>query len=131
MNSGIAVKCYNSKSGQNIFAHIERPIKFNAIGNHCRSPYCVNSSHFLSLGVIPEMTTPSYADLRDRAQANWYTPEMKEFLNGKLVDNNLQYGKAKRITTNTAEFFGNIYQTSILKMKRCIKKMVIRGKGNV
>jgi len=49
----------------------------------------VNSSHFLSLGVIPSMYTDvTYAGLRDRPEAKWYSDEMREFLSGKLGESN-------------------------------------------
>ena len=50
----------------------------------------------MSLGVIPSIQTPTYAELRNRENANWYSDEMKQFLNGKLKDNNVPYGIVKR-----------------------------------
>lgn len=123
LDTGVMLKCYNSKSGQNIFKDLQKPIRFNAIGNHCRSRYCVNSSHFLSLGVIPGLLTPSYAALRDRPQAHWYSPDMKDFLNGKLENGNLQYGTIKKFFTNILEFWGGIHNAAMFKAKRRILKL--------
>ena len=50
----------------------------------------MNSSHFLSLGVIPSINCPSYADLRNRKcidGSEWYNETMKEALSKKLYNN--------------------------------------------
>ncbi|MFH1244019.1 MAG: radical SAM protein [bacterium] len=82
-------RCYSDPLPQNIFADVTKPIKFEAMGKSCVCSYCVNSSHFLSLGVIPFKMTPSYAGLRNREIANWYTPKMRKFLSGKLIYANI------------------------------------------
>lgn len=92
LQTGWLSKCYENREGQNIFENIDEPIKFEAIGRNCKNLYCVNSSHFMSLGVIPECNTPTYAELRNRENAGWYSEEMKQFLSCKLSDSNKQYG---------------------------------------
>lgn len=88
LQTGILTKCYAEPGGVNIFENVDAPIPFEAVGSHCKNRYCVNSSHFMSLGVIPSIKTPTYAQLRNRAEAKWYTPEMEAFLNGKLEKGN-------------------------------------------
>lgn len=95
--SGELKKCYNYPYSQNIFKNINEKIKFEAIGKVTCKPYCINSSHFLSLGVVPKIKTESYADLRNRKEENWYSKEMEEFLNTKLYDNNREYDILKKI----------------------------------
>lgn len=95
LKTGILKKCYAEPNGTNIFADVDSPIDFSPIGKHCKSPYCVNSSHFLSLGVIPSLKTSSYSQLRNRPKANWQTPEMETFLNSRLYDSNPQYSAAQ------------------------------------
>lgn len=95
--SGELKKCYNYPYSQNIFKNINEKIKFEAIGKVTCKPYCINSSHFLSLGVVPKIKTESYADLRNRKEENWYSKEMEEFLNTKLYDNNKEYDILKKI----------------------------------
>mgnify|MGYP000973816053 CR=1 FL=1 len=46
-------RCYSDTSPQNIFEDVSKPIIFKAIGRSCGSDFCVNSSHFMSLGIIP------------------------------------------------------------------------------
>lgn len=94
--TGIIRRCYCSYIRQDVFKNPNEKIKFLAIGHACGSPFCMNSSHFMSLGVIPEIDSPSYAELRNREEAGWYTDEMKEFLSSKLYESNEEYGNAKK-----------------------------------
>lgn len=103
LENGLLKSCYNSASSQNIFKDINKPIKFKAIGNNCRSPYCINSTHFMSLGIIPEIQSPSYATLRNRKDANWYSELMETALNGKLSEMNNEYSRLGKINSNATE----------------------------
>lgn len=51
----------------------------------------------MSLGVIPELDGPSYADLRNRPEAAWYSSEMREVLGQKLMETNAAYGTGRRL----------------------------------
>lgn len=93
LQTGWLSKCYANHEGQNIFDDINKPINLSAVGRNCQNNYCVNSSHFMSLGVIPEIETPTYAQLRNRTEAHWYTPEMESFLNSKLNESNKEHSK--------------------------------------
>lgn len=91
LSTGILKPCYASQLRQNIFEDINKPIMFTAIGKHCPSPFCMNSSHFISMGVIPTIKCPTYAELRNRKCLNggeWYNDTMKEVLSQRLYDNN-------------------------------------------
>lgn len=103
MKTGILKKCYMEPGGINIFENIDQPIRFRPVGCNCHNTYCVNSSHFMSLGIIPEIDAPSYAQLRNRPEAGWYTPEMEEVLNGKLFDSNKQHSKFGKKVLNLTE----------------------------
>ena len=101
LSTGELAKCYaNYENVQNVFEDVDKDICFEAIGNNCGYHYCVNSSHFLSLGVIPSLNTPSYSQLRNRVVANWYSEEMVEFLENRLYNTNKEYGKLKKHKTN-------------------------------
>ena len=95
LQTGWLSKCYANNEGQNIFENIEEPIKFSPVGKNCRHSYCVNSSHFMSLGIIPDLKTPTYAQLRNRREATWYSEEMERFLNSKLNESNKEYSKLR------------------------------------
>ena len=90
LGTGEMTGCYGNGVCQNIFKNLDVPIQFKAIGNNCCFQYCFNSSHFMSLGVIPELITPSYGDLRNRKEAGWYSKQMEQFLSEKLYDDNKQ-----------------------------------------
>ncbi|MDR0559611.1 MAG: radical SAM protein [Prevotellaceae bacterium] len=59
LGTGEMTGCYGLGIWQNIFKDLNKPIKFMPVGNNCSFKYCFNSSHFMSLGVIPEIKTPS------------------------------------------------------------------------
>lgn len=120
LSTGIMRRCYSSYIYQDIFKNPNEEIRFLAMGNNCGSPFCMNSSHFMSLGVIPEIETPTYECLRNRRDAKWYTNEMQKFLSQKLEDNNKEYSKYKKIFAN----FIGIIDSIIRKIYRLLKKIL-------
>ena len=121
LSTGILRRCYCSYFRQDIFKNPEKKIKFLAIGNHCGSPFCMNSSHFMSLGVIPEIETPTYAELRNREYADWYTDELKNVLEGKLIETNQPYSSGKKIKSNMAGVADTCVRIAVQGLKK-IKK---------
>ena len=107
-STGILKRCYASTIHQNIFKNIEQPIMNLAVGNECNSLFCLNSSHFMALGTIPAVPTPSYAELRNRNDAKWYSTEMEDFLNGKLKQNNKEYSLIQKFLVNVIGKFDKI-----------------------
>lgn len=122
LGTGELTKCYAEGKGQNIFEDISKPIKFSAVGSSCSSAYCINSSHFMSLGIIPGLDTPSYAGLRNRKEAKWYTAEMEEFLNGKLYENNEQYSTTRKLIVNVGNRNKKMVRRIKYKVYSLIKK---------
>lgn len=108
LKTGVMKRCYASCIYQNIFENPEEPIRKLAMGKCCGSLYCLNSSHFMSLGVIPSVETPTYEELRNRRQAGWYNENMQNFLSGKLKYANEEYGIAKKTICNVVGFADNI-----------------------
>ena len=118
LQTGWLTKCYANQEGQNIFEDPDKPINFEAVGKNCKNVYCVNSSHFMSLGIIPSIKTPSYANLRNREKANWYNKEMYDFLNSKLYLSNKKYNCLKRFKINHPEDYVKLrLKLSALKHK--------------
>lgn len=100
LGTGAAKPCYGQLSNQNVFQDIDVPIKYRPVGKHCRQPYCYNGHAFLTLGVVPELDTPSYADIRNRRCSDgreWLSPCVKEAFSQKLSDNNEIWGSKKRM----------------------------------
>lgn len=120
LDSGIMRRCYNMPFGVNIFENPEEPIKFEAVGRGCRKEFCVNSSHFLSLGVIPSIETPTYAELRNRPEANWYTDEMQLFLSQKLSDSHKLYSPMRKLLIGMKDQYRRkkMFLKRVLRIKR-------------
>lgn len=120
-------KCYGDPNKQNIFKNPDKKIKFEAVGNNCYSKYCLNSSHFMSLGVIDGIDEKeTYISLRDRDQAEWFNEEVKKALDIKLKTTNDQYSRLKKAGVNFKEFFKKLY----IFIKKIIKKILrIRKKS--
>ena len=108
LSTGIFKRCYESHIFQNVFKNPKKPIRFLAIGKGCQSPFCMNSSHFMSLGIIPELNTPTYAALRNRPEAKWYTPVMEQTLSSKLQQSNQPYSKFKKFLTSIVAHWDKI-----------------------
>ena len=118
--TGMAKRCYSEPENQNIFENLDKPINFKAIGNNCKCLYCMNSSHFISLGVIPEIHTKTYAELRNREKPGWYNEEFKEFLNSKLFETNKKYSKIHKVFINIEYKLNSLLR----KIKRIVKKVI-------
>lgn len=122
LSTGIMRRCYSSYIYQDIFKNPKEKIRFLAMGNCCGSPFCMNSSHFMSLGVIPEVDTPTYAELRNRNEANWYSDEMQSFLSSKLCTSNDEYSTSKRMLSNFVGAADGVLRKSYRVYKRLRKK---------
>ena len=122
LSTGIMRRCYSSYIYQDIFKNPKEKIRFLAMGNYCGSPFCMNSSHFMSLGVIPEVDAPTYAELRNRNEANWYSDEMQAFLSSKLCTSNDEYGTSKRMLSNFVGAADGVLRKSYRAYKRLRKK---------
>lgn len=118
LSTGRFRRCYSSYVFQDIFKDPDEPIHFLAMGTHCGSPFCMNSSHFMSLGVIPEIDTPAYAELRNRKEAGWYTDDMMEFLSGKLYDSNEKYNVIKKIESNIVGVYDDLLRMGVRTVKK-------------
>lgn len=91
LGTGILKQCYLGATIQNIFEDVDKPIKWQALGCNCAEPHCHNAHVWLTLGAIPSLDTPTYASMRDRITVDgqhWLQPQMREFISGKLKDNN-------------------------------------------
>lgn len=90
LSSGICRQCYKGLPLGDAFAHPDRPLPSLPVGR-CPNAHCYNGHALLSAGLIPELDTPGYGDLRDRCCADgshWLQSGLRDFFNGKLVDSN-------------------------------------------
>jgi len=92
-------QCYSEQELGNAYESIDKPLKFAPVGTACSLPHCYNGHAFLSLGVIPEMKTPTYAELRNRECLNgtsWLSETMVNFFSSKLSENNSVLSKKEQ-----------------------------------
>ena len=101
MGTGRAKPCYGQMYNQNIFDNPEEPIKFMPVGQHCNQPYCYNGHAYLALGNIPELDTPTYADIRNRVcvdNSEWQQSDLKKAFSTKLYETNEVWDENKKAT---------------------------------
>ena len=129
--TGELKKCYGHSKSQMIFDNPEMKIDFSPIGCNCRTSFCMNSSHFMSLGVIDGIDEEiTYAKLRDREKANWFNDTTRYILNQKLNYNNKIYNNEEKKKINSNEKRLYLLEQIELKIKSTIKKIVRRKKKN-
>lgn len=108
MHTGEALQCYSQPYRQNIFENPDKPIKFIAVGCHCAEPFCFNGHAHISMGCIPELNAPTYADIRNRTREDgteWFSEKGKEFFSAKLSESNKEYTKIEKIICNLGWYF--------------------------
>lgn len=123
LETGIISKCYAEKRIGNIY-DLENDIKFEAVGCNCSIYHCYNGHSFLSLGIIPELKTPTYAELRNRVcndGTEWLQPEMKEVMQTKLSETNKEYSALKKRVINRAN---GKKGTTLKEIKRKFRKAI-------
>lgn len=124
LETGMAGGCYRRRHSFNIFANIDRPIKFKAIGR-CLEPHCYNGHALLTLGCIPHLTNVRYGDIRNRIKEDgkeWLQPEVKSFFNSTLIESNKEYSKIKKNLILAEDF---VYD----EMRRCARYIYHKLKG--
>jgi len=118
--SGDLRQCYREQKLQNIFEDLERPIKFAPVGRHCSQPHCYNAHAFMTLGVIPSVSTPRFSEMRNRVcedGSEWLKPKMKAFLSGKLADENRELTGIEKFIY---EVRGKAMRSRVLRKTRSI-----------
>lgn len=100
--TGWISKCYGHRRHQNIYDDPDAPIKWQAVGNFCFSRHC-GGGLFLPQGVVPSLRCPSYADLKDRPQAQWYSLGYRTFLSQQLTTANREYTWWRKVVENICQ----------------------------
>lgn len=91
LETGDLFKCIGNPYLDNIYDDICKDIKFEAVGNKCKLPYCWNCHSYLALGVIDEFKAPTYYEVRDRETSDgthWVHGKIEEIFKQKLYNNN-------------------------------------------
>ena len=123
LENGDLKRCYDEPVFYNIFQDINEPIPQEPIGFNCKSDFCVNASHFLTLGIMPDVVTPKYDELRKMKNINNYSNYMNSFFKRKLYEDNKQVHHKVQ----------NIYQISKLSdyAKLLSRPIIIYGAGRL
>ena len=103
LKTGEMQQCYYGGISWNIYKDVSKPIPWLAIGHNCRECHCHNGHSWITLGCVPELSAPTYADLRQRVcldGTKWVQPEMYSFMSTKLYDGNKEYGFIKKTYTD-------------------------------
>ena len=109
----------------NIYENVEQPIKFLPIGNNCELPHCYNGHSFLVFGDIPELDSPTYAEVRNRVcldGTEWLTEDMKNFMSSKLIESNIEYDKKRKYKINNMNLKYRKIKILKTKITKIIKK---------
>lgn len=109
LGTGDMRQCYCGKVLDNIYKNIDSKLRFKAIGYRCKLAHCYNGHAFLTIGTIPELETPTYAEIRDRKDINgdmWLKNDMKIFMSQKLKDNNYEYSYFRKSINNIENISG-------------------------
>jgi len=128
LSNGDICQCYARPYMGNIYKDITQPIPEFPVGNTCKQPHCYNGHAFLGLGNIPELETPTYAEMRNKIcedGSEWLKPEMKCFMSTKLKESNNQYSKNEKILwnlRNSKKMFLEKNIERVMKILRRIKK---------
>lgn len=122
LGTGEISKCYGHTPHQNIYTDISTPIRYSAVGNMCFAKGC-GGGLFLPQGVVPSLNAPTYPEIKDRAEANWYSPEFKAFLSQQLISNNKQFSTFKKIRTNIVHPISEISLKVVRICRKAPKKL--------
>ena len=126
LGNGNASQCYCSYVKQNIYKDITKPIKFIPVGNNCNQHHCYNGHVFLTLGNIPELQAPNYADIRNKVTldgSEWLQPKMKAFMSSKLYESNKEYTQEEKDKWNR--------YIRIRKIKTDIKHFLVKKTSKI
>ncbi len=96
--NGNASACYFKPLG-NIFNDPTQPIPFKPVGR-CPIAHCYNGHAYMTFGLIPDATEIGYGDIRNRIKIDgteWLQPDLRDFFNSKLKDNNKQWSRVKKV----------------------------------
>ncbi len=101
LHTGKMRKCTYEPEIDNIYRDLDAPLNFSAIGKQCSMEHCYNSHAWLTLGTIPQLNAPTFAQVRDRKDINgnhWLTAEFDGFISQKLKDSNSKYSIIKKMS---------------------------------
>lgn len=91
LETGDIHKCIGNPYIGNIYEDLCKDIYLEPVANSCCLPYCYNNHVYLTLGLIEELETPTYYEVRDRElkdKSHWVHGKIKNVYKQKLYENN-------------------------------------------
>lgn len=128
LQSGNYKQCTYENYLGNIYENVNEKLNLRAVGKKCRMSHCYNSHAYLTLGVIPEIETPTYAEIRNRIcedGSEWLTTKFKKFTSQKLYENNEEYKLLKKMHINYDSLW-NECKKEKYPIKAMIKRILVR-----
>lgn len=130
LSTGETAQCYGRMNTQNIFKDINKPIVFRPVGHSCTCSFCFNGHAHVAWGIIPELNSPQYYEVRNRLcddGTNWVKNDCAELFHQKFADNSKQYNGLQKFInsiTNPFYLFFNLFHDvrgSMRKAKKLYK----------
>lgn len=72
----------------NLYENPDEEIPFEPIGPNCPIAHCYNCHALLTLGMIPDIATPAYAEMLDRVDEHgehWLKPKLRELYSHRCI----------------------------------------------
>lgn len=98
--SGEVSQCYGRINTQNIFEDLSKPIQFVPVGYSCMLPFCFNGHSHIAWGIIPELNSPTYYEVRNRDcedGSSWVKKHSENYFKQKFINNHKTYSKSQKI----------------------------------
>ena len=93
----------------------------------CREPHCFNAHAFMTFGLLPDVETPKYIEMRDRVESDgthWINKNAVTFLSSQFIDSCFQLNeKQKRhaVIENSFLRISNFVDRCIKKIKKVLE----------
>ena len=122
--TGATKPCYCGKYMDNFYENIDEPYRFKPIGT-CLMPHCFNGHMLLGYGLIPEIDTPAYADMRDRIRddgSHWITEDLLSFMTTKLKNSQNEIDSISQCYYRNITRFNTALSKTKQELKRALRK---------
>ncbi len=104
LQTGVYRQCYKGLPLGNFYKNTDKPLNLFPIGKNCQEGHCFNGHAFLGFGLIPEINTPAFSEMRNRETASgtqWLNKSMNDFMAEKLKDENNECGSLQKCLMNS------------------------------
>lgn len=125
LTTGDCNRCYYSPVFANVFDSPDSKFPESPIVR-CPIAHCYNGHAYLTLGYIPSLNSPGFGDLRNRIRVDrteWLQPELKDFFNSKLIQENQRFSLLKENTLKINSNVNWICRKAYSRMPQSLKNI--------